>query len=87
MTQTQNPCSPLPATVDVIVARYIEIVGINDAAQNVLIALNDPMESTEIIYELCDTARDLGYFPAMNMDAWWASFRDALPAIRLALTA
>jgi len=81
MNQTQTT-TPIPATIELVVNRYIEIVNHNDAAQNVLCAINDPLEQPEIVYELCDTARDLGFFPSLNMDAWWTALRATLPEIQ-----
>jgi len=86
MTQTQNnPNAPAYATVDLVVAQYVATVRHNQASQAVLDAIADPMESSEIVYELLDTARDLGFNPINNRDEWWASCRAALPRVEAAL--
>jgi len=84
-TQTQNPRAPQYATIDLVVAQYVAVVRTNQAAQAVIDAIADPMEQSEIIYELLDTARSLGFYPGNNPDEWWTTCRAALPRVEAAL--
>lgn len=77
-----DPRAPLPATVRLVVDEYVRTVRHNDAVQAVLTSIQ---EDHEVVYELVETACEMGYFPRTNQDQWWTALQDALPQVAEAL--